>query len=115
MIFVEHAHMRGYLCATTITTIHYLIAKQLGNQTAVLAVRNLMSIFELASVTRSVVEQALETGFGDFEDAVLYQSGREAGVDLIVSRNPRDFRSAALPVYSPPELLALIEIDDNGR
>ncbi len=115
MIFVENAHMQGYLCATTITTIHYLIAKQLGNQAAVLAVRNLMSIFELANVTRSVVEQALETGFGDFEDAVLYQSGREAGVDLIVSRNPRDFRSAALPVYSPPELLALIEIDDNGR
>ncbi len=111
MILVEQAKIRGCLCATTITTIHYLVAKQLGNEAAIQAVRKLMSLFELANVTRAVIEQALATGFADFEDAVLYQAGREAGVEVIVTRDPRDFRTSALPVYSPHELLALLESD----
>jgi len=113
MVLVEKKKVRGYLCATTITTIHYLIARQLGAGAALAAIQKLMLLFALADVTRTVIEQALEAGFTDFEDAVLYQSGRENGVEVIVTRNPRDFRPSLLPVYSPQELLALLTAGDS--
>ncbi len=111
MALVERSRLRGYLCATTITTIHYLVAKQLDSEAASRAVSQLMSLFELTSVTRPVIEQALVSGFTDFEDGVLYFSGMEAGIEVIVTRDPRDFRRATIPIYSPWELLALLEID----
>lgn len=112
MALVEKRKVSGYLCATTITTIHYLIAKQLGTDAAIAAVRKLMLLFEFADVTRSVVVAALDAGFSDFEDAILYQAGWEKNVDVIVTRDPRDFRSSALPVYAPQELLSLLTVGD---
>ncbi len=45
----------------------------------------------------------------DFEDAVLYEASCYAGVDSIVTRNGKDFKTALLPVFSPDELWQQIQ------
>lgn len=101
---VEAGEIAGCLCATTVTTIHYLASKAVGAKQAHLAIRKLLSICEVAPVDRTVLEAALASGLADFEDAVLLEAARQAGVEAIVTRAPADFKRAALPVYSPHEL-----------
>ena len=101
---VEAGEMQGCLCATTITTIHYLASKVVGAKQALLAIRKLLSIFEVAPVDRPALEAALESGLVDFEDAVLYAAARQVCAEAIVTRDPADFKRAALPVFSPREL-----------
>jgi len=101
---VEAGEIVGCLCATTVTTIHYLASKAVGAKQAHLAIRELLSICEVAPVDRMALEAALTSGLADFEDAVLHEAARQAGADAIVTRDPADFKRASLPVYSPREL-----------
>lgn len=107
---VEKSKIRGFLCATTVTTIHYLIAKAIGPEKAVQHIRAILSLFMIAPVNRVVLEQALADSFTDFEDAVLHAAACHVGAQLIVTRNVRDFSKATLPIFTPTELINALEV-----
>lgn len=98
----------GFLCATTVTTTHYLIGKALGAKRATGEIRKLTDLFQIAAVDQVVLEAALFSGFVDFEDGVLHAAAKRAGVQGIVTRNQQGFRVSELPVYSPDEVLRLL-------
>ena len=106
--FAENKIIEGYLCATTITTIEYLVAKTQGRKQVKLIVHKLLSIFEIAEVNKEVLLLSTDSKFSDFEDAVQHYAGQLAIVDSIVTRNNADFKHAEYPVYSPEELWAII-------
>lgn len=101
---VERGSLPGYLCATTVTTVHYLAHKALGVEQARQKVRNLMRLFEVAPMNRAVLEAALASRLADFEDAVLHEAALHVGAAGIVTRDPAGFKGARLPVYAPDEL-----------
>jgi predicted nucleic acid-binding protein len=105
---VESGEISGYLGATTITTIHYLATKAVGKKQAKEEIRKLLSILDVATVNRAVLEEAVESDIADFEDAVLCAAARQVEAQAIVTRNIGDFRGAPIPVYSPQELLAQV-------
>ncbi|OKY73682.1 MAG: twitching motility protein PilT [Desulfobulbaceae bacterium DB1] len=102
---VEQSEIIGFVCATTITTIHYLAAKALGKKAASLHIQSLLSLFVIAPVNRIVLEKACDAAFNDFEDAVIHEAARNAGAQYIVTRNITDFNKSLLPAYEPGELL----------
>lgn len=102
---IERCQWQGYLCATTLTTIHYLVGREVGGQRVRVAVSKLLSLCEVAPVTRQVLEGALRLGFADFEDAVLHEAAKAVQADVILTRNQKDFKPATLPVVGPDELL----------
>ena len=65
----------------------------------------LLRLFDVAPVTRLVLTDALAIGFADYEDAVLHEAARHADVQVIVTRNVRDFSGAIVPVLPPDEFL----------
>ncbi len=103
---VEESRIDAFICATTITTIDYLLVKSLQKTTARKALRRLISLFEIATVNRPVIERALESKIKDFEDAVLNESGKMAGADFVITRNTKDFSGSSLNVCDPNEFLA---------
>ena len=106
--YVARKDLDGLLGATTLTTIFYLAAKASTPVKARRHVRTLVALFDVAAVTRSVLADALETGFKDYEDAVLHEAARQAGASAIVTRDPSGFTASKLQIYSPAELLRLI-------
>jgi predicted nucleic acid-binding protein len=107
MSFVELGHLRGFLCATTITTLDYLISKTYNRKHARSSIEKLLSIFELSSVDAKVIDLALHSELKDFEDAVQVYSGVCSKVNGIVTRNPKDYKGIELPVYEPFELITI--------
>jgi len=105
---VEQSEITGFLSATTITTIYYLLTKALNPRQAETQIKTLLSLFEIAPVNRVVIEQAIELKFSDFEDAVLHEAARHAGATYIITRNNADFKNSTLPVYSPNEFINMI-------
>ena len=101
----EHSRIEGLLCATTITTVDYLLMQAMPRPDANQSLRKLLALFEIASVNRAVLEEALKSKLTDFEDAVLDQAGRLAGAEVIVTRNQKDFRHAFLRILGPDEFL----------
>lgn len=106
---VERERLAGLLCATSVTTVNYMMTRAKGRRDAKQAIRTLLRLFEIAAVTRAVLESALEIPFPDYEDAVLHESARSAKADGIVTRNPNDFGRTKLPIFTPDELVAALE------
>jgi predicted nucleic acid-binding protein len=102
----EHSRIEGLLCATTITTVDYLLMQVMPRPNAHQALEKLLALFDIAPVNRAVLEQAMKSRIPDFEDAVLDQSGRLAGAEVVVTRNQKDFRHASLRVLGPDEFLS---------
>ena len=111
---VETGEISGWLCATTVTTLFYLVAKAADATTAREAVQSLLSLFEIAPVNRPILEGALALGFSDFEDAVLHEAARQVNAQAIVTRNANDFDRAEIPVYTPQELKAILDLEARG-
>ena len=96
MTKVEKSEMVGYLGATTITTIYYLLHKNLGRKIAAEKVRILLSIFEIIPVNRVILEEALKSGFSDFEDSVLHEGGCHTDVNYIITRDTVGFKGSRI-------------------
>ena len=106
---VETGEITGYVCATTVTTLHYLISKVIGADSAIDEINKLMMLFEVAPVNRAVLEAALSSGFKDFEDAVVYESGVSKESQGIVTRDFEGFKKSKINIFSPEELLLMLE------
>lgn len=104
---VEDGQLRGYLGATTVTTIDYLLSSALGAASSRQHMGRLLNLFDVASVNRAVLTAALGSKQKDFEDAVLAEAARAAGVQAIITRNAKDFLGCGLNVYTPKEWLAI--------
>lgn len=108
MTAVERKELAGLLCATSVTTLDHLIARAAGREQARIAIGTLLRLFEIAAVSRAVLEAALDIDFADFEDAVVHEAAAAVDAAGIVTRNREDFRRATLPVFSPVELVAAL-------
>jgi predicted nucleic acid-binding protein len=105
---VETSRIEACLCATTFTTIDYLLTRSLPVSDSRDALKRLISLFEIAPVNRSVIARALACRMNDFEDAVLAEAGHMVGASSIVTRNVKDFAMSGLKVFDPDEFLAVI-------
>ena len=103
---IERSEVDASLCATTITTVYYLLRQSLEQDHARDALRRLLELFEIAPVNRPVIEQALHNRIADFEDAVLEQAARLVGAEAIITRNTKDFRKSAVKALDPLAFLS---------
>jgi predicted nucleic acid-binding protein len=101
---VEAGEIEGWLCASTVTTLYYLIRKSAGARKARESITLLLSLFEIAPVNKIALEGALQLSFKDFEDAVLHEAARLVNADVIVTRNTADFKHSSILVRLPSEL-----------
>jgi len=107
---VEQSRIEASLCATTVTTVDYLLTQSLSRDEGRQALRGLLELFEIAPVNRSVIEKALRGKIEDFEDAVLEQAGCLVGAEAIITRNTKDFRKSSIKALDPTELLLALEM-----
>ncbi len=103
---VEEGQVSGILCATTLTTLDFLLSQSLGRPDSRRVLARVMRLFEIAPVNRVVIEGALRSEMTDFEDAVLDHAAQQAGADAVITRNPKDFAKASCPVFDPRQFLA---------
>lgn len=99
---VERGEIIGYLAANTVCLLADLADSVHDN--ARLPIRQLLGLFEIAPVNRSVLDDALADGFAHFNDAVIYEAARHVEAQSIVTRNPKNFERAEMPIYLPQEL-----------
>lgn len=69
--------------------------------------RKFNTLCRITNVDAAVVNEALQSSFLDFENALQYYSAINAGATTIVTRNKKDYQLSVLPVFTPDEYLNL--------
>jgi predicted nucleic acid-binding protein len=105
---IEEKNVEAFLASHTVTTLFYLIRKSQGKNIARKAIKDLLSVFEVASVSKEGLLLALELDFTDFEDAVQLVAARQISADFIITRNIKHYANSDIPVLTPDLFLATL-------
>lgn len=109
LALAESGTIQGLLAAHSWTTLFYLYSRSQSASVARVRLTELLQFLEVAAVDQTVIEQALNLPYDDYEDAVQMMAAVRGKADYLVTRNVRDFDSGPLPVLQPAELIALME------
>ncbi|MGF1933001.1 MAG: PIN domain-containing protein [Nostoc sp. ChiQUE02] len=102
---IESGRVEGFMSATTVTDVHYLVGRQTKSaEVAIAAVTQLLALMEICAVDRGVLEQAIALGLTDFEDAVQVACAMKLGLEAIVTRDLDGFTGSPIPVLSPKDM-----------
>lgn len=104
----ERGLLHGGLCATSVTTLEYLLTSATGAAKARTLVTDLLDLFEVVRVDDAVLRRALANRGRDFEDSVLAEAARQWRAEAIVTRDLAGFKASKMTLYSPAELVSLL-------
>ena len=102
---------RGYICAHEITTLAYFLGKDknlLRKRSGI--IRALLKTLSTIPATETILSDALDSPISDYEDAVVEVSAIKERIDLIVSRDLRDFKQSRISVLTAADYLAGIDL-----
>ena len=105
---IETGLSKGFPSAHAITTIHYLVRRELGNARAKRTVAAILRIFDVATVDATVIQEALQLSLPDFEDSLTAAAAQLAGCDVIVTRDPKGFRGSPIRTLTPEAVLPIL-------
>lgn len=104
----DRGDIQVFACAISFTTIFYLARKAVGLSNAREHIKALLSILDVAPVSRATLEAAIAGTASDFEDAVIAESARQINAQVILTRDAKGFAKSSIPVHSPGSLLAIL-------
>ena len=105
---IETGRSEGFLAAHAITTLHYLIQRELGAARAKQLTALILRVFRVAAVDSAVIEQALRLPLADFEDAVTAAAALTSGCEFVVTRDPKGFRGSPVRALAPEAALPIL-------
>ncbi|MDB9310247.1 PIN domain-containing protein [Aphanizomenon sp. CS-733/32] len=106
LAFVEQGQIEGYISASTISDLYYIIRKQKGRNLTIEFLQEILTFCQIATVNQAVISMAFTTNFKDFEDAIQYSTAVVNQLDGIITRNPQDFPVVTPRIITPEQLIA---------
>ncbi|MCQ2588666.1 MAG: PIN domain-containing protein [Treponema sp.] len=91
---------------TVMSNTFYILRKQLGNEGAKTALRKLRIILHIIDSSEKVIDQALNSDFSDFEDAIQCYTAVNNGINCVITRNIKDYKTSGIIVQTPEAFLA---------
>jgi len=96
------------ICTTGLvfSNAYYVLRKLGSHQKVVEKLSQLAKLIDIIALSKVSVLQALDSKFGDFEDALQHYAALSENVKTIVTRNVKDFKNSELAVLTPDQYLS---------
>ncbi len=104
----ERGEISLVVSAMTYATVFYLLSKYEHPDQVKEKLRKFKILSEISDLDASTIEKGLNSKFDDFEDSLQYYCALKSDCTLILTRNQKDFKDAAIPVLSAEEYLVSI-------
>ena len=105
----EVSKLRIYISALTFSNTYYVLRKFATHRKVIDKLKKLETITRIVEVNGKSINLALQSSFRDFEDALQYCSAlQQQNIDVIITRNVKDYRDSVLPVMTAETCLKLI-------
>lgn len=102
---IDQQKVKAYTSPLIFANLHYLLKKLTSNTTALKSLRKLKTLINILPVDERIIEQALNSEFNDFEDAIQYFTSVNNGINLLLTRNKVDYKKSKITISTPEEFL----------
>ena len=108
--FCESNRTEAYITPIIVSNVYYLLRKTASHIQVITQLRLLMSIINVLVVSKETILQAMNSSFKDFEDALQnYSAESDNTIDVLVTRNVKDYKESMLSVQTPDDFLKTIK------
>ena len=106
----ESNKIKGFVTSIMLSNIHYLLRKTATNTKVIEKLKMLLKIIDVIITDKKAVEDALNSEFKDFEDALQNFSAQNTNeIRIIITRNTKDYKTSKLSIMNPETYLKTIE------
>lgn len=104
----ESKEIIGFVTPVIISNVYYLLRQTAKHEKVIEKLKMLISITEILVINKDSILQALNSEFKDFEDALQnYSAELNKEIDIIVTRNIKDYKNSSLGVMTPDNYLKI--------
>jgi predicted nucleic acid-binding protein len=101
----EEKKITLFTSSHSIATVYYILKKYVADKELKEILLNLLDFIDIIEVNLDVLKKALRSNHKDFEDAIqMICASRISGMNYIITRNTKDFKTSEIMVLSPDEM-----------
>ena len=99
--------LKLYVSSLTFANTYYILSQKMKMEDARKILRKFKVLVEVLPMDDKIIDLSLESDFKDFEDAIQYYTAIENGVNIILTRNLKDFKTAKIPVLTAKDYIEM--------
>jgi predicted nucleic acid-binding protein len=103
----DKAEIELFVSSLSFSNLYYLLSRQYSPDQARKQLLKFKALVTVLSVTDKVIDLALASDFKDFEDGIQYFTAIENGIQTLLTRNLKDYKSAEIVVMTAEQFIKL--------
>ena len=106
---IQDKTISAYTSPVAIANIFYILNRHFDRKKAIQSLIKIKSLVKVINCGDRIIELALSSEFNDFEDSIQYYTALENGLDILITRNVKDYKTANIIVSTPLEYITANE------
>ncbi len=102
----DQQKIKIYVSAASFGNLNYILSKYKTATEARKILSRFKVLVKVLPVDDKIVDLALHSDFSDLEDAIQYHCALSHGMNILLTRNLKDFKRAKIPVMTADGFLA---------
>ena len=103
----DKKELKLYVSSLTFANTFYILSQKLKLNNARKILRKFKVLVEILPMDDKIIDLSLESDFKDFEDAIQYNTAIENEINIIITRNLKDFKTSKIPTLTAKGYLEL--------
>jgi len=102
----ELNEIKGFVTPVIISNVYYLLRQTAKHEKVIEKLNLLLKFIDVLIMDKNIILKALDSDFRDFEDALQNYTAEESQIiEVILTRNFKDFRNSKLGILTPENYL----------
>ncbi len=111
---LEKGELEGCVSPLIFANLFYILRKLKSGPEALKVLQKLKVLVTVLPIDAKIIEMALASNFKDFKDAIQSYSALENGIQVLITRNVKDYIPSALTVFTAEEYLKIKQAQMNA-
>jgi len=103
----DQKKVKLYVSSLTFANTYYILSQKMKLENVRKTLRTFKVLLEVLPMDDKIIDLALDSDFKDFEDAIQYNTAIENGINIIITRNLKDFKTAKTPVLTAKDFIKI--------
>jgi len=104
----DEGKIQIFISSLSIANIHYMLSKEKKSSfEAKQILRKFKLLVQIAPLNEKIIDLALNSEFNDFEDAIQYYSALQNEIEILLTRNLKDYKKAQITVLTAQDFINL--------
>lgn len=102
-LMIQKKKILAFTSPVVIANMFYILSRHFNKEKAIRSLTKIKKLVKVLNCGDDEIERALSSDFKDFEDAIQYFTALAHEMDIILTRNVKDYKMAKINVSTPLE------------